>query len=81
MSNSDVTNPGSVEAANEGFGLGPINPNQPITVSPSNSAGSANPAVAGGGIGGNTTTNTNPGTVNVANEAFGTGLPKNVLIP
>jgi hypothetical protein len=80
MSNSDVTNPGSVDVADEGFGIGPISPNQPVTVSPSSSAGSATPAVAGGGLGGNTVTNTNPGTVNVANETFGVGLARNVNI-
>jgi hypothetical protein len=79
MSNSNVTNPGSVNVADQGDGL--LSVDQPVTVSPSNSAGSANPAVAGGGLGGNTTTNTNPGTVNVANEAFGLGLPRNVNVP
>ena len=79
MSNSDVTNPGTVNVANQGDGL--LSVDQPVTVSPSNSAGSANPAAAGGGLGGNTTTNTNPGTVTVANEAFGIGLPRNVNIP
>jgi hypothetical protein len=78
---NNVVNPGLVNVADEGFGLGPINPNQPVTVSPSNSAGSANVAIAGGIAGGTKKTSTNPGTVNVADEAFGVGLPINVKVP
>lgn len=36
---ADVTNPGSVNVANESFGVGPINPNQPITEGPSSNPG------------------------------------------
>ena len=80
MSNSDVNNPGTVNVVNQGDGL--LSVDQPVTVSPSNSAGSATPAIAGGSMGAvNNRTVTNPGTVNVANEAFGVGLPKNVLVP
>jgi hypothetical protein len=79
MSNSDVTNPGSVNVVTQGDGL--LSVDQPVTVSPSSSAGSATPAIAGGSMGAvNNRTVTNPGTVNVANEAFGTGLPKNVNV-
>lgn len=80
MSNSDVTNPGSVNVADQGDGI--LSVDQPVTVSPSNSAGSAIPAIANGSLGAVANrTVTNPGTVNVVNEAFGTGLPKNVNIP
>jgi hypothetical protein len=79
MSNSDVTNPGSVNVANQGDGL--LSVDQPVTISPSNSAGSATPAIAGGSLGAvNNKTVTNPGTTNVANEAFGKGLPVNVNV-
>lgn len=45
MSNpSDVTNPGSVNAGSEGFGLGPIAPNQPVGTGPGTNPG---PTVAG----------------------------------
>lgn len=77
MSNSDVTNPGSVNVVTQGDGL--LSVDQPVTVSPSSSAGSANIAVASPS-GGGTATTTNPGTVNVVNEAFGKGLPTNVNV-
>jgi len=44
MSSIDVTNPGSVNAANEAFGLGPVNPNQPVGLGPGTNPG---PTVAG----------------------------------
>jgi hypothetical protein len=79
MATSDVTNPGLVNVANQSDGL--LSVDQPVTISPSNSAGSATPAVAGGTIGAvNNKTVTNPGTTNVANETFGTGLPRNVNV-
>jgi hypothetical protein len=36
---ADVTNPGSVNVANEGFGKGPINPNQPVGKGPGTNPG------------------------------------------
>lgn len=30
----NITNPGSVNAGSEGFGVGPADPNQPVTVGP-----------------------------------------------
>jgi hypothetical protein len=36
---TDVTNPGSTNAADEGFGVGPIRPNQPVTTGPSTNPG------------------------------------------
>jgi hypothetical protein len=41
---ADVTNPGSVNAGNEGFGTGPVKPNQPVTTGPGTNPG---PTVAG----------------------------------
>ena len=41
---ADVTNPGSDNVVTEGFGLGPINPNQPVTTGPGTNPG---PVVAG----------------------------------
>jgi hypothetical protein len=35
----DITNPGSVNVANQGFGTGPVDPNEPVTISPSSNAG------------------------------------------
>lgn len=77
MANQDVTNPGSVEVANQGDGLTTVN--QTITVSPSYNAGSANPALAEG-PGGRPIDVTNPGDANIASETFGIGLPKNVIV-
>ena len=49
---ADVTNPGSVNVANEGFGVGPINPNQPVTKGPSTNPGPLVPGLANaGGLG------------------------------
>ena len=49
---ADVTNPGSVNVVTEGFGVGPIAPNQPVTKGPGTNPG---PVVAGlasaGGLG------------------------------
>ena len=79
MATSDVTNPGLINVANQGDGL--LSVDQPVIVSPSNSAGSATSAVAGTSIGAvNNKTVTNPGTTNVANETFGIGLPRNVNV-
>jgi hypothetical protein len=36
---ADVTNPGSVNVVTEGFGTGPIKPNQPVTTGPSTNPG------------------------------------------
>lgn len=36
---TDVTNPGSVNVVTEGFGVGPVSPNQPVTVGPSTNPG------------------------------------------
>jgi hypothetical protein len=77
MPTTDVTNPGLVNVANQGDGLTVVD--QPVTVSPSSSAGSANVAIAGVSGGGVATT-TNPGVANVANETFGKGLPVNVNV-
>ena len=35
----DTTNPGSVNVANQGFGVGPVRPNESVTVSPSTNPG------------------------------------------
>lgn len=35
----NVTNPGSVNAGSEGFGVGPADPNQPVTVGPGTNPG------------------------------------------
>ena len=79
MSNPDnIVNPGTVNVVNQGDGRTVVD--QAVTVSPSSSAGSATVAIASGGGGGNTRTATNPGTVNVADETFGVGLPTNVKI-
>ena len=77
MANQDVTNPGSVEVANQGDGRTTID--QPVTVSPSYNAGAANTAIAGG-TGGRPIDVTNPGDANAASEAFGRGLPRNVIV-
>lgn len=74
---ADVTNPGLVNVANQGDGRVVVD--QAVKVTPSSNAGAATSAIAGGGGGGVQTT-TNPGTVNVADEAFD-GLPRNVKIP
>lgn len=80
MSNpNNVVNPGTVNVVNQGDGLTVVD--QPVTVSPSSSAGSANIANALNPSGGNTITATNPGTTNVADETFGVGLPTNVNVP
>lgn len=79
---SNIVNPGIVNVSDEGFGLGPINPNQPVTVSvPSSNPGSANIAISTSVGDGPAKTSTNPGTVNVADESFGVGLPINVKVP
>ena len=77
MANTDVTNPGLVNVANEGDGR--ISVDQPVTVSPSYNAGAATSALSGG-PGGRPINVTNPGDANVADEVFGIGLPKNVII-
>jgi hypothetical protein len=41
---ADVTNPGSVNVANEGFGRGPVAPNQPVTLGPGTNPGPIVPA-------------------------------------
>jgi hypothetical protein len=51
-----------------------------VTVGPSSNPSAATPSVADGGLGGRPTTTTNPGTTNVADEAFGIGLPRNVNV-
>jgi hypothetical protein len=79
MSNTDVTNPGCVNVANQGDGR--LSVDQPVLVSPSSNPGSATPAPAGGPSSSAAVASvTNPGTVNVANESFGKGLPKNVNV-
>jgi len=77
MATTDVTNPGSVNVANQGDGL--LSVDQPVSISASSNAGSANIASSGRGGAGVATT-TNPGTTNVASEAFGLGLPANVNV-
>ena len=77
MSNTDITNPGSVNVADEGDGR--ISVDQPVTVSPSYNAGAANFSLAGG-PGGRPVDATNPGDSNVVDQAFGRGLPKNVNV-
>jgi hypothetical protein len=74
---TDVTNPGLVNVANQGDGLTSVD--QPVTVSPSSSAGSANVAVANGYGAVSNRTATNPGVTNVADETFGRGLPITVF--
>jgi hypothetical protein len=81
MANIDVTNPGLVNVANEGFGTGPIAPNECVEVSPSSNPGTATPAIAGGPSGSAAVVSvTNPGVANVADETFGTGLAANVHV-
>jgi hypothetical protein len=77
MATTDVTNPGSVNVANQGDGR--LSVDQPVSVSASSNAGTANLAYSGRGGSGVATT-TNPGTTNVANETFGLGLPTNVNV-
>lgn len=78
MSTANVVNPGLVNVADQGDGL--LSVDQPVQVGPSSNPATATPAIAGGGLGGNTRTVTNPGSANVADQAFD-GLPRNVNIP
>ena len=75
----NVTNPGLVNVADQGDGL--LTVDQPVTVGPSQSAGSATVAVAPSGGGAGVFTVTSPNDVLVVTEVFGTGLPQNVFIP
>jgi len=74
---TDVTNPGTVNVADQGDGL--LSVDECVQVGPSYDAGAANPAAASGGGAGVATT-TNPDCVDVANEAYGRGLPRNVFV-
>lgn len=79
MANTDVTNPGLVNVANQGDGLTVVD--QPVTVSPSSNPGTATPAIAGGPSSSAAVASvTNPGVTNVANEALARGLPANVYV-
>jgi len=73
----DVTNPGLVNVADQGDGL--LSVDQPVTVSPSSSAGSAVSAASGSG-GAGVASVTDPDVVSVADQAFGKGLPRNVNV-
>lgn len=76
---ADVTNPGLVNVADQGDGL--LTVDQPVTVGPSQSAGSATVAVAAGGGGSGVFTVTSPNDALVVTEVFGVGLPRNVFVP
>jgi len=43
---ADTTNPGSVNVVTEGFGTGPIKPNQPVTTGPGTNPGPVVPGLA-----------------------------------
>ena len=73
----DVTNPGLVNVADQGDGLTPVD--QPVTVSPSYNAGAATVAHSSGLGQGAVASISNPGDENVADQAFGRGLPQNVF--
>ncbi len=74
----NVTNPGLVNVADQGDGL--LTVDQPVTVGPSQSAGSATVAVAASG-GAGVFTVTSPNDALVVTEVFGVGLPRNVFVP
>lgn len=74
---ADVTNPGLINVADQGDGL--LSVDQPVTVSPSQSAGSARVAVAGNG-GAGVFTVTSPNDARAVTEVFGLGLPANVNV-
>lgn len=75
MSQTDVTNPGLVNVADEGDGL--LSVDQCVQVTTVAGGVTSNPAqVTGGGA----YTNTNPDCVDVSDEGYGQGLPRNVNV-
>jgi hypothetical protein len=73
----EVTNPGLVNAANQGDG--PLLVDQAVTVSPSSNPATSTPAVSGAG-GAGVATVTNPDLVDVVDQGYD-GLPADVHVP
>ena len=76
---ADVTNPGCTNVADQSDGR--LSVDQPVTVTPSTSAGAANVSTSSSILGGNPINVTDPNDARPVVEVFGTGLPKNVFVP
>jgi hypothetical protein len=73
---SDVTNPGLVNVADQGYD-GLVSVDQTKIVTPTGSIGLATVSGFGGAY---EPDSTNPGSVNVADETFGQKLPANIFV-